>query len=120
MKRVDFAALGKPTIAILRRSRLPCSYGQCNHEADNDSEDGAGEDVGRVVHAEIGTANGQRERQDESKRAKRVDPGHRRGNGAGRDGVGWAEGKLSELGAPPSGGSPSSTGRGLLTRSWTA
>ena len=29
--------------------------------------------------------------------------------------VEWAEGKLSELGAPPSGGRPSSTGRGRLT-----
>ena len=31
--------------------------------------------------------------------------------------VAWAEGKLSELGAPPSGGRPSSTGRGRLTSS---
>ncbi len=29
--------------------------------------------------------------------------------------VAWAEGKLSELGAPPSGGRPSSTGRGRRT-----
>ncbi len=29
----------------------------------------------------------------------------------------WAEGKLSELGAPPSGGRPSSTGRGRRTSS---
>ena len=32
-----------------------------------------------------------------------------------KDEVAWAEGKLRELGAPPSGGSPSSTGLGRLT-----
>ncbi len=36
-----------------------------------------------------------------------------------KDEVAWAEGKLSELGAPPRGGSPSSTGRGRLTISLT-
>src|SRR3954452_18950051 len=35
------------------------------------------------------------------------------------DEVAWAEGKLSELGAPPSGGNPSRTGRGRLTISLT-
>src|SRR3954452_16021640 len=36
------------------------------------------------------------------------------------DEVAWAEGKLRELGAPPSGGRPSSTGRGRPTISLTA
>ncbi len=33
--------------------------------------------------------------------------------------VAWADGKLSELGAPPRGGNPSSTGRGRLNTSFT-
>ena len=36
------------------------------------------------------------------------------------DAVACAEGKLSEVGAPPSGGSPSSSGRGRRTTSFTA
>src|SRR4051794_36618868 len=37
-----------------------------------------------------------------------------------KEDVAWADGKLRELGAPPSGGRPSSTGRGRRTASLTA
>ena len=62
------------------------------------------------MHAEVGAADSDRGGEHEEDRA----------SGAirviavaqAKDEVAWAEGKLSELGAPPSGGRPSSTGRG--------
>ena len=70
------------------------------------------------MHAEVGAA--QRER-DGERRRRAAAAGSTRviAVATAKEEVAWAEGKLSELGAPPSGGSPSSTGRGRLTSSLT-
>ena len=70
------------------------------------------------MHAEIGTAEREGGGEDEGDAASRGRPGSSRSRTA-KEEVAWAEGKLSELGAPPSGGRPSSTGRGRLTSSLT-
>ena len=68
------------------------------------------------MHAEVGAAERERQGEDEGERAE---AGSTRviAVATAKEEVAWAEGKLSELGAPPSGGSPSSTGRGRFTSS---
>ena len=67
------------------------------------------------MHAEIWAAERERQGDDEGARRGRVDP--EIAVATANEERAWAEGKLSELGAPPNGGSPSSTGRGRLTSS---
>ena len=65
------------------------------------------------MHAEVGTAEREGEGEDEG--ARRAESTRIIAVATANEEGAWAEGKLSELGAPPSGGSPSSTGRGRLT-----
>ena len=80
---------------------------------------GAGEDVGGVVHPEVGAA--ERRARTASDEGAGAPSGSTRviAVATAKEEVACAEGKLSELGAPPSGGRPSSTGRGLRTTSLT-
>ena len=68
------------------------------------------------MHAEVGAAEREGQGDDEGEPAV---AGSTRiiAVATANEEVAWAEGKLSELGAPPSGGRPSSTGRGRLTSS---
>ena len=67
---------------------------------------------------EIGAAERERQRQGR-RRAAAIGSTRVIAVATAKEEVAWAEGKLSELGAPPSGGRPSSTGRGRLTISLT-
>ena len=64
---------------------------QRHDQAEDDAEQGAGEDVGRVVHAEVGTAEREREGDDEGGGHRRVDPDHRRRHRERGGGVGGGE-----------------------------
>ena len=72
-----------------------------------------GEDVGRVVHPEVGTA----ERERDGERRRRAPPAARPGPSPSPPRTRRSRaprGSSASSGAPPSGGSPSSTGRGRL------
>ena len=83
-----------------------------------DAERGAGDDVGRVVDAEVQAARGQRDGQPVERRARQPEPP--KACAAANDDVEWAEGKLRPVGVPTSGGRPSICGRRRRTTSFSA
>ena len=106
---------GRPAASAEPRRGAEPGRGQAQRRA----EHRAGEDVGRVVHAEVGPGQRHRGRAAEERRAGAGrDPPQGGGGGEGRGRVG--RGKESELGAPASGGRPRSFGRGRRTASLTA